>query len=264
MRRIVIHLHGQSADTTSLASAIAFSRKLNARLSVVFIRRTREFIPVPVDGIPTVLDREPEAAAEAEAAYRTMCEGLSFVTYTEAEVDSVEMITINGLLHDMTVVERLTEREGSKVADFNTAVFGTGGPVMITPPGMPATIGERPAVVWNASIPSARAIRSAIPLLRIAKETTILSSADNPDADPSALARYLDCYGIKSTPRTFRTDSLTARARGRSLLETAKDADADLLVMGAYGEGKITAMLGLGRATEKVVMSCKVPLLVQA
>jgi len=34
--------------------------------------------------------------------------------------------------------------------------------------------------------------------------------------------------------------------------------------MGAYGEGKITAMLGLGRATEKVVMSCKVPLLVQA
>ncbi|HEX4568799.1 MAG TPA: universal stress protein [Dongiaceae bacterium] len=149
-------------------------------------------------------------------------------------------------------------------ADFNTAVFGTGGPVMITPPGMPATTGERPAVVWNASIPSARAIRSAITLLRIAKETTILSSADNPDADPSALARYLDCYGIKSTPRTFRTDSLTARARGRSLLEVAKEADADLLVMGAYGEGKITAMLGLGRATEKVVMSCKVPLLVQA
>ena len=54
------------------------------------------------------------------------------------------------------------------------------------------------------------------------------------------------------------------RARGRSLLEVAKEADADLLVMGAYGEGKITAMLGLGRATEKVVMSCKVPLLVQA
>jgi hypothetical protein len=117
MRRIVIHLHGQSTDTTSLASAIAFSRKLNARLSVVFIRRTRELIPVPGDGIPVVLEREPEAAAGAEAAYRALCEGLSFVTYTEAEVDSVELITLDGLLHDMTVVERLTEREGSKVAD---------------------------------------------------------------------------------------------------------------------------------------------------
>jgi nucleotide-binding universal stress UspA family protein len=264
MRRIVIHLHGQSTDTTPLASAIAVSRKLNARLSVVFIRRTREFVPAPVDGIPAVVDRESEAAAGAEAAYRAMCEGFSFVTYTEAEVDSVEMITIDGLLHDMTVIERLSEREGSRVADFNTAVFGTGGPVLITPPAAPATIGERPAVVWNASIPSARAIRSAIPLLRIARQTTILSSADNPQGDPSALARYLECYGVACESRTFRTDGLTARARGRALLEAATGAEADLLVMGAYGEGKITAMLGLGRATEKVVMSCKVPLLVQA
>ena len=34
--------------------------------------------------------------------------------YTEADIDSVEMITRNGLLHDLTVVERLTEREGSR------------------------------------------------------------------------------------------------------------------------------------------------------
>jgi nucleotide-binding universal stress UspA family protein len=34
--------------------------------------------------------------------------------------------------------------------------------------------------------------------------------------------------------------------------------------MGAYGENKITTMLGLGRTTEKVVTSCNIPLLVQA
>jgi nucleotide-binding universal stress UspA family protein len=265
MRRVVIHLHGSSSDTTSLASAIDFCRKLNARLSVVFIRRTREFIPAPADGIPGAFyETEAKAAPEAERAYREMCDGLSFISYTEADIDSVEMITQNGLLHDLTVVERLTEREGSKVADFNTAVFGTGAPVMITPPAAMATVAETPAVVWNASLPSARAIRSAVPLLRIAKKTTILSSADNPHADPSALARYLDCYGIKCESATFRTDKLTARARGRSMLEAARNAGADLLIMGAFGESKITAMLGLGRATEKVVMSCKVPLLVQA
>jgi nucleotide-binding universal stress UspA family protein len=265
MRRVVIHLHGSSSDTTSLASTIDFCRKLNARLSVVFIRRTREFIPAPADGIPGAFyETAAEAAPEAERAYREMCDGLSFISYTEADIDSVEMITQNGLLHDLTVVERLTEREGSKVADFNTAVFGTGAPVMITPPAAMATVAETPAVVWNASLPSARAIRAAVPLLRIAKKTTILSSADNPHADPSALASYLDCYGIKCESATFRTDKLTARARGRSMLEAARNAGADLLVMGAFGESKITAMLGLGRATEKVVMSCRVPLLVQA
>jgi nucleotide-binding universal stress UspA family protein len=51
---------------------------------------------------------------------------------------------------------------------------------------------------------------------------------------------------------------------GTPVMITARNAGADLLVMSAFGESKITAMLGLGRATEKVVMSCKVPLLVQA
>jgi hypothetical protein len=106
MRRVVIHLHGSSSDTTSLASAIDFCRKLNARLSVVFIRRTREFIPAPADGIPGAFyETETEAAPEAERAYREMCDGLSFISYTEADIDSVEMITQNGLLHDLTVVE---------------------------------------------------------------------------------------------------------------------------------------------------------------
>ena len=70
MRRVVIHLHGSSSDTTSLASAIDFCRKLNARLSVVFIRRTREFIPAPADGIPGAFyETEAEAAPdEAQAA----------------------------------------------------------------------------------------------------------------------------------------------------------------------------------------------------
>jgi nucleotide-binding universal stress UspA family protein len=36
------------------------------------------------------------------------------------------------------------------------------------------------------------------------------------------------------------------------------------MVMGAFGESRIEALLGLGRATEKIVTACKIPLLVQA
>jgi nucleotide-binding universal stress UspA family protein len=265
MRRIVIHLHAGSTETTPLSWAIGFSQRLNARLSVIFLWRSREYVPSPADGFPGVVyEHEPETAPEAAQIFRDMSARHPFVSFAEAEIESVDMITRNGFVHDLTIVERLTEREGSRVADFNTAVFGTGGPVLVTPPTAVATIAERPAVVWNSTVPSARAIRSAIPLLRLAERTTILSSADNPDADPSALAGYLDCYGIRTERQTFKTDSLTGRARGRALLEAAAGVGADLLVMGAYGEGKITAMLGLGRATEKVVTSCRVPLLVQA
>jgi nucleotide-binding universal stress UspA family protein len=34
--------------------------------------------------------------------------------------------------------------------------------------------------------------------------------------------------------------------------------------MGAFGESQIAALLGLGRATEKIVTACKIPVLVQA
>jgi nucleotide-binding universal stress UspA family protein len=243
MRRIALYLHGSSIDTSSLAFAIRFADKLTARLSVIHLKRANE---------------------GASTDFREMCRGLPLVSYSETERDSVDVITENGFVHDMTIVERLTEQEGSQVMDFNTAVFGTGGPVMITPPKTAATVGDTVALVWGASIPSARAIHSAIPLLRVAKRNVILSSEANPNADPSALAGYLDCYGIKCDAMTFKTSSLTARGRGRALLETVRNLGADLLVMGAYGENKITTMLGLGRTTEKVITSCNIPLLVQA
>ena len=56
---------------------------------------------------------------------------------------------------------------------------------------------------------------------------------------------------------------LTARARGRAILAAAGEAGADLLVMGAYGEKRLTALIGLGRATRKVVSATTVPALLQ-
>jgi nucleotide-binding universal stress UspA family protein len=43
-----------------------------------------------------------------------------------------------------------------------------------------------------------------------------------------------------------------------------KASGADTLVMGAFGESRLAALLGLGRTTAKVVTSCPVPLLIQA
>src|SRR5262249_54641024 len=151
-------LHAGSTETTPLSWAIGFSQRLSARLSVIFVWRSREYLPSSADGFPGVVyEHEPETAADAARIFRDTSAGQPFVSFAEEEIDSVEMITRRGLVNDMTIVERLTEREGARVADFNTAVFGTGGPVLVTPPTRVVSIGERPAVVWNASIPSARA-----------------------------------------------------------------------------------------------------------
>ena len=69
---------------------------------------------------------------------------------------------------------------------------------------------------------------------------------------------------IAAEAKSFKSENLTARGRGRAVLAAATDLGSDVLVMGAFGESQISALLGLGRATEKIVTACKIPVLVQA
>src|SRR6185369_8350505 len=95
-----------------------------------------------------------------------------------------DAIEAGGYLYDVTILERLTSSEGAEVVNFNAALFNSGAPALITPPG-----------------------------------------------------------------------------RGRAVLEAVTEAGSDFMVMGAFGESRIEALLGLGRATEKVVTASKIPLL---
>jgi nucleotide-binding universal stress UspA family protein len=47
------------------------------------------------------------------------------------------------------------------------------------------------------------------------------------------------------------------------MLAAVAETSADLLVMGAYGENRLSAMFGLGRATRKVITAAAIPLLTQ-
>jgi nucleotide-binding universal stress UspA family protein len=66
---------------------------------------------------------------------------------------------------------------------------------------------------------------------------------------------------MKSRTDAVDVRHLSSRGRGRLLLRYAEEADADLLVMGAYGHGRMTHFLGLGGATAKVISGCRVPVL---
>ncbi len=56
---------------------------------------------------------------------------------------------------------------------------------------------------------------------------------------------------------------LTARGRGRAIIDAATSVDAGLIVMGAFGGNQIDALLGLGRTTRKLATASPVPLLLQ-
>src|SRR3954447_7367863 len=267
MRRAVIYLDGSPNDKDSLSFALSFCERMSARLSVVLILEPEQMFPAPMDSFVAVIDNSAQREAHAalgRQAYRDMCAGKSFADFAEATMGIADAIEAGGYLYDVTILERLTSSEGAEVVNFNAALFNSGAPVLIPPPGNAVSAAERVALVWNDTVPAARAIRSSLPILKCAKSVTVFTNADNGRAKPQDVQRYLSCHDIAASVKSFRAGHLTARGRGRAVLEAVSEAGSDFMIMGAFGESRMEALLGLGRATEKVVTACKIPLLVQA
>ncbi|MGO4378091.1 universal stress protein [Pseudoduganella sp. RAF53_2] len=142
-------------------------------------------------------------------------------------------------------------------------ILNSGRPVLMVPyAGEFTDIGKRCLVAWNGSTQAARAVTTAIPLLRRASTVTVAvfdakGSEEEHGQEPGAdIALYLARHGInvevESSPAPIDT--------GNAILSLAANMDADLLVMGAYGHSRFREMM-LGGATRTVLSSMTLPVL---
>lgn len=149
-------------------------------------------------------------------------------------------------------------------ADFPEYVLlNSAKPVLVVPAasaqGPP--VGQRIVVGWNGSAPASRAIASAIPLMRRARQVDVVvvdarAQGELHGATPGAdLALYLARHDIRVNLRDIGSHA----DPGRALLAAAGEAGADLIVMGAYGRSRFREVL-LGGATRTVLRSSTVPL----
>lgn len=270
MMRAVLYINGSANDMDSLVAAILLCRRVDGRLSVIHPlvdsvaeaeRRTSTARQTTNWRHSVVLASRSQAARKA---FDTVCHGLDFATYREIDEPLMDTVGRLGLVHDVTILERVSQEEGPKVLAFNAALFDAGSAVLVAPPKAPSTLGESVAVVWSGRVQSAHAVRAALPLLVAATQVHIITNRANVWANAGELAGYLECYGVTAERHSFDGSNLTARARGRAVLELVQTIAADTLVMGAYGENRLDAIFGLGRATRKVVTASPVPVLLQS
>jgi nucleotide-binding universal stress UspA family protein len=145
--------------------------------------------------------------------------------------------------------DRVIDQPASDVIE--DTLLQSGRPVLLAPATPPPTIGETIAIGWDGSPRSVRAITATLPLLRQAKKTVILAISDDPGGSSTApITEYLRWHGIASNGQSLR--AATGVGRGEQLLSAARDAGADLLVMGAFGQTRWRQML-FGSATQTVV-----------
>lgn len=148
-------------------------------------------------------------------------------------------------------------------ADFPEYVLlNCARPVLMMPSVLPkAALGSKIVVAWDGSVPSTRAIASALPMLEHARsvELVVLNAGmeELPQGSLPAtgMAAYLARHGVRVEVRAVEH----VGDIGEKLLQLAADGGADLIVMGAYGHSRFREIL-LGGTTRKLLRSSTVPL----
>ncbi|NQV60751.1 MAG: universal stress protein [Alphaproteobacteria bacterium] len=266
MKRILIVIDGSANDAESLASAKTFAIMAGAHLTVAHARVANqslvgfgEFIFAASD-----VDRSAQNEAQAKAAFDAVCGDLPDARFLVYDASCDTITAAIGYAYDLIMVERLSSEDGPEASNLNAALFETGRLVLLVPPRAASGPIKRAAIVWNSSAQTARAIKSALPLLQIAQDIVLLTGSGTGEVAVALLLEYLAAYDLAPSVQAYDSERLTARARGRALIAAAGEAGADLLVMGAFGEGQAGAIAGLGRATRKIVTAAPMPVLLQS
>ena len=143
---------------------------------------------------------------------------------------------------------------------IESALFVSGRPILLAPPTPPKDIATNIVVAWNCSTGQTRATALAMPLLWRAKRVTVLTVNGGTQAPcPTAeqLSRCLQRNGIAAEALVVK---LEGRSNGKTILETAVSLGCDLLVKGAYTQGRLRQMI-LGGATHHILTNATMPVL---
>lgn len=208
-------------------------------------------------------DRLVARARESERAYKELIASLPGATFTGGHgVTRGQLVSMGRYANLLLVGRPSMDAENIAPETVKAALYDCARPVVIAPPNVGNGAIASVVVAWNGSAQAARAVGFALPFLaRAARVTILVAGAAPDDLGMPFLLRALGRHGIGATVDTIDPGAVSGRARGRALLENARDRHADLLVMGAYGHGGLSNFLGLGGATAKVIAACPVPLL---
>jgi nucleotide-binding universal stress UspA family protein len=167
----------------------------------------------------------------------------------------------HGRAFDITVMSRLDADSTSlHQRAIETALFESGRPVLLAPPGAAKQIATNIMIHWNGSTEQARANAFAMPLLHLAGRVTVLTVVGGQEVPgPSAddILRQLQRNGIAA--KSVRV-KLGDRDTGEAVLDAARAEGCDLLVKGAFTRNRLRQMI-FGGATSHIMEHADLPVL---
>lgn len=272
LETLVLHVNDSKHCDDRIAAAIGLAQTHNAHLVGVYVI-AHPYLPahMSVQLGPEMYEAQRQLAAKsAEAAKanfeaKTKAAGISAEWRTGEGYDP-DILNQHARYADLVILgQHDPDEDALTVSDGmpEEVVLGSGRPVLIIPyAGRYETIGTRVLVAWNASREAARAVNDAMVLLSRAKEVTVMNinpetSSENSGVPGADLALHLARHGVKAEAVPTHIRDISA---GDALLSRAADLQADLIVMGAYGQSRLRELI-MGGVSRHMLSHMTAPVL---
>lgn len=219
-----------------------------------------------------LLTREKEARLRAQEETRVAALKAAFDAWNAAEEEvhgvadwidieavAYDLIVDWGRRADFIVLERPGRRDyGATWQALPAALFETDRPILLVPPELTRTFGQRVAIAWRDDPHATRAVLSALRCVTRAAGVHLLAGVRSGAAEPQ-FPEILIEHGIKADLRII---PIGDEPFGGALLAGAHAAGADMLVMGAYAHSPLRELI-LGGVTRYVVAHTDLPVLMR-
>ncbi len=265
MKSILVPIDQSDSTRSVLACASLLAKRVDGMLEGVALRPIHVEIvaPDPIVAVtfPPADWNDTEFVAKARRAFEEYCAAPGSPRFRWKAGPSMDDAGLGSLarVYDLTVIGRpLNSGAGPRMTTFESALFDSGQPVLVTPPEAPTVLGENILVSWNCSTEQASATSFAMPILRQAKAVTILTIEGLTVPGPSgAQARdWLAANGIEAREVSMGNGG---KKPGEVLLTEAKKLGCDLIVKGAYTQSRLRQMI-FGGATSHLLAYSTVPM----
>lgn len=262
---IHVHIHGDNSELQRLTTAVHLAARLDGRVCCIQVSPEPRLVSVdPFGGsylTPELAELRQQLDRQERARIETWLDGHGAPFIWRHEYgDPGAALARAARLADLVVLSagpQLIRRHDRPLSVAGRFLANSRAPALLLPEHGGYTAGGPIAVAWDGSADAAIALRSAMPLLRCATRVHLLSVGEDAQSSLDEATHYLAARQINAQPQ--RLDPSGGLVTSSTLREAALDCEADLLVMGAFGGGRMRELI-FGGVTEAMLEDMPFPL----
>lgn len=266
MRSILLHVQDDRCLEARLQVALDLARSVSGHVSCLqastfeYAVSWDIYATTAVQVIPEIRENADRLRGDLEA--RLQKEDVPW-NWIDPDAPARFSLISHANLSDIIVMGACAEGGGKETYSALAADIAVhaGSPVLLVPEKCKSFVPSDPVMVaWNGSAESSRALRAAMPLLKLASTVHLVTIEDSEtelDMPMTSGASYLAHHGIECVMSQIPALKDGVRT---TLFNAAKERGASCIVMGAYGHTRMREIL-LGGVSRSMMSDPELPLL---